>query len=690
MEQTTQIPTQNPPIQAETAPDPAPTYNPPNKLTKKQQAEWVERVVKHYKSSSTYIETYYKSMWTDMRKLYNSERVLVGYNGISDTFVPMSYSTVESLVASTAGDKPMVEYVPTRPDQQTNTEVLNNLFSYYWDLDGWTLKTIAHGRGLFKIGSSVMHAYWDIDHPVIRNIPIDDWFCDPTATFFNYQEAGYMGHRFLSKKSALEGEKIVDPVSGELIDKFMNLKKLGEERGDEDETSKEEEDMHRGSTLDKEARADEVEVICYVTLDEIVYVGNRQEVIYYDTNPFKARQQFLGVENPKGMYNYIFDAYTPEENQLYGRSVLQPILKPQELLNDLTNQNIDAVSWSLDPEMELDPMYSDYLDKMKSATGNIYPFKAGSYVPVQKLPIPSSVFNERTNIKNEIREATAIDELTRGTNYSHRTTATEAKIQMQQSSKRFDLAVSALENGGYYQMAKLVYQLIQHYVTTPTMFRVVGKNGVDWQTFDPNQFKGDYEPRVKLKVTLENEKDMKTRDIKEMFSAMVGNPYVDEAALTKFVIQKGFNLEPDEASTLVKKPEQIAQEQQGAAEGAQAAGKPPKSPEEIALEGIAKAYGNPNTAPDIKADIERMAGLQPSATHDTSMTSHLLEHMDTQHGALESMQTAVTPDSAMPALVQANQPPAAPTPPGAGQPQPNQPPVPAPVGPPVAGAPVNG
>jgi hypothetical protein len=658
----------------------AQTYNPPNKLSKKQQADWVDKVVRDYKSSANYIETYYKSMWTDMRKLYNSERVLVGYNGISDTFVPMAYSTVESLVASTAGDKPLVEYVPTRPDQATNTEVLNNLYSYYWDLDGWTLKTIAHSRGLYKLGSACMQAYWDIDHPVIVNIPIDDWFCDPTTTFFNYQRAGYMGHRFLAKKSALKDEKIVDPVSGELVDKYMNLNKLGE-RGDEDDTSKEEEDMHRGSTLDKEAQADEVEVLCYGTLDEVIYIGNRAEVIYYDTNPFKARQQFLGVDNPRGMYNYIFDAYTPEDNQLYGRSVLQPILKPQELLNDLTNQNIDAVSWSLDPEMELDPMYSDYLDKISSATGNVYPFKPGSYVPVQKLPIPSSVFNERTNIKNEIREATAIDELTRGTNYSHRTTATEAKIQMQQSSKRFDLAVSALENGGYYQMAKLVYQLIQHYVTTPTMFRVVGKNGVDWQTFDPSQFKGDYEPRVKLKVTLENEKDMKTRDIKEMFSAMVGNPFVDEAALTKFVIAKGFNLEPDEASTLVKPPEQIAQDQQGQTAPA---GKAPKSPEEIALEGIAKAYGNPNTAPDIKADVERLAGFTPSATHDTGMTSHLLTNMDSQHAALENLQTAVTPDNVIPAQTAA-----APTPgqPAAATPQPNQAPLPSQGPAPVAGAP---
>lgn len=646
----------------------APNYNPPNKLSKKQQADWVEKVVADYKSSATYIETYFKSMWTDMRKLYNSERVLVGYNGISDTFVPMAYSTVEALVASTAGDKPMIEYVPTRPDQETNTEVLNQLFSYYWDLDGWTLKTIQHSRGLFKLGSAVMYGYWNIDHPCIDTIPIDDWFGDPTMTFFNYQDGAYMGHRFLARKSVMEKEQIIDPVTGELVPKYMNLKKLGD-RNDEDDTSKEAEDIHRGSVLAEEAQEDEVECIVYYTQDDYIIVGNRQEVIYYDTNPFKARQQFLGYKNPKGMYPYMFDAYTPDENQLYGRSVLQPILKPQELLNDLTNQNIDAVTWSLDPEMELDPMYSDYLEKIESAAGNVYPFKPGSYVPVQKLPIPSSVFNERTNIKNEIREATAIDELVKGAMSSQRTTATEAKIQTAQAGKRFDLAVASLENGGYYQMAKLVYQMIQHYVTTPIMFRVIGKDGVDWQKFDPNMFKGDYEPRVKLKVTLDGEKDMKTRDIKEMYGALVGSPYIEQRELERLVLTKGFHLEPDEATQLLKKPEVMAEEAQSAGESKQPSGKPPKTPQEIALEGIAKSYGS-GAPPDVAAELESLAGLQPSATHGDNMTSHLLSNMDTQHTALESMQTTATPESAMPGMIAGNQPPQpSASPQGAPQPQ---------------------
>lgn len=608
-------------------------YNPPNKISKKKQSDWVDKVVTDYKSSSTYVQTYWQSMWGDMRKMYNSERVMVGYNGISDTFVPMSYSIVEALVASTAGDKPNVEYIPTRPDQETNTEVLNHLYSYFWDLDGWTLKEISHARNLFKEGSAVKFAYWDIDHPCIHNIPIDDYFCDPTATFLNYQQAGYMGHRFLARKSALESEQIVDPATGDMIPKYMNLNKLTD-RNDKDDTSKEDEDMHKGSVLDEEAQEDEVEVIAYFTLDEIVWVGNRQEVIYYDTNWIKARQQFLGYKNPTGMYPYIFDAFTPEVNQLYGRSILQPIMKPQELLNDLTNQNVDAVSWSLDPEMELDPMYSDYLDKIESATGNVYPFKPGSYVPVQKLPIPSSVFNERSNIKNEIREATGVDQMMMGA-LSTRVTAAEVKFMSSQATQKFQVVVSTLENGGYYQTAKLIYQLITHYVTEPVMLRVIGKNGVDWQKFDPNQFKGDYEPRVKLKTTLENEKQLKSRDLKEMYTALVGSPFVDQLQLEKFVTSQAWGLEPDEVEVLFKTKDQMAQDAQNAQQD-KPQGKPP-----------AELINYKDAPSDIQAQMEAAAGFRPSVTHETNMQSDLLSKTAGMHSDLHAIHQTLAP-GAMP------------------------------------------
>lgn len=578
---------------------------------KKDTRDLVQIAVDGWSSHWSYTSGSYHSKWEDMQNLYNSERIRVGYNGISDTFVPMSFSTVETMVAATSGEKPLVEYIQTKPEQASNTEVLNGLFSYYWDIDNWTNKLVGHSRAFFKIGTSIMYVYWNIDHPEVKVIPARDFFIDPTATILNYQDAAFMGYRFLANKDALAKEEVIDPETQTLVKKYKNLDKLGEGFDSGDETDKEYKDTHMGSTLDKNAQKNQIEVICYWTKDEVWYVGNREQVIYHSKNYFKERQQFLGWENPEGMYPFIVDSFLPDESLLYGKSVLESIAKPQELLNDLTNQNIDAVSWSLDPVMELDPQYSSYIDKIKNVTGAVYPFKPGSFAAVNKPQIPSNAFNERTNIKNEIRETTAVDEIIKGISTPSRTTATEVKAQVASAGRRFDLIISQMENGGYYQLAKLVFQMVQMYVTTPTMYRVIGKDGVDWQTFDPNQFKGDYEPRIKLKATLDEEKNKKMRDLKELYTSMLGNPLVDQAALTRLIIQQAFNLEPDEVDTLMLEQPKVTDPSMVDDK----AGKPEETPEDIAFKAIAKNYGK-GERPDIEAQIEEIAGLQPSVTHD--------------------------------------------------------------------------
>lgn len=595
------------------------------KTTAKSQnsQDLVAKIVGDYKSSWDYCASSWHQQWKDWYRLYNSERVNVAYNGLSDTFVPMSYSTIETLVSGTSGDKPAVEYIPTKYEQNQETEVLNGLFSYYWDLDNWTNKLVINNRNYFLYGTGVMFVYWNIDHPCLENIALRDFFIDPTVTAINYQNAAYMGHRFLASKTKLKEEVIIDPATGELVPKYKNLDKLtGSELGaDGDQTEKQEQDTMMGSTLTGKAVEDQIEVLCYWTLDKVYYVGNRQEIIYESDNFFKQRQQFLDVQNPTGMYPYILDASAATESQLYGRSALQPMAKPQELLNDLTNQNIDAASWALDPLMELDPQYQSYLDKVKNVTGAVYPFKPGSLQAVVKPIIPSAVFNERTNIKNEIREATAIDQILRGVGASGDTTATEIKAQISSSGKRFDMVIAQMENGGYYRLAKLVFQMIKLYVTAPTMMRVIGKKGVDWKQFDPNMYQGDYEPRVKLKATVEQDRQRTMRNVKEMYTALLGSPMVDQAALTRLVVQRAFDLEPDEVDVLLVPEEKLAQQAQGE-------GKQNTDPKEL--------LNYKDAPPDIKAQMEKAAGYEPSITHQGGMESLAATQMRDQVVGMET------------------------------------------------------
>ena len=592
-------------------------------MAKEPKQDPVEMVVDGWNASWNYTSSSYHNKWQSMTDLYNSKRIKVGYNGISDTFVPMSFSTVETMVSATAGEKPLVQFIQTKPEQATNVEVLNGLFSYYWDVGGWTNIMIQHSKNYFKLGTSVLYEYWDIDHPELKIIPLRDFFCDPAATIFNYQDARYMGYRFLADKETLKKEMVIDPEKGELVTKYKNLDKLGTfDPGDQ--TDKQNKDTQMGSTLEGDANKNQIEVICYWTKEKVIYVANREAVIYESPNYFKERQQFLGWQNPEGMYPFIIDSFLPDESLLYGTSVLDSISKPQELLNDLTNQNIDAVSWALDPVMELDPMYASYMDKIKNVTGAVYPFKPGSLSAINKPIIPSNAFNERSNIKNEIRETTAVDEIIKGISTPSRTTATEVKAQVASAGRRFDLIISQMENGGYYKLAKLTFQLVRMYVTAPTMYRVIGKNGVDWQTFDPELFNGDYEPRVKLKATLDEEKTKKMRDLKELYSAMLGNPLVNQEGLTRLVFEKGFNLEPDEVDPLMVDPQQMQQDigKEGKPE------KPEKTPQQIALEGVAKSYTN--AMPDVKAQLEEMAGLGASAGYEGEMEALAAQQMKDQ------------------------------------------------------------
>jgi len=601
----------------------------------------VQKVIKAFDSSWNYTSSSWHDKWQDNDDLYNNVRVNVGYNGISDTFVPMAFSTVEAMVSATSGEKPVVEYVPTHPAQETNTEVLNGLYSFYWDIGGWTLKAVQSNRILFKLGTTVSFYYWDIDHPVWKIIPLRDFFCDPTATLNEYENAAYMGHRFLASKSAMMDEKIVNPdwkegddPKTQLLPKYKNLEKLEGNYEIGDTTDKQEKDTTMGSTLDENASKDQIEIICYYSKDELIYVANRKVVVYEGKNPFKERQQFLGVQNPTGMFPYTIDSLFSDESQLYGKSIIDPIAKQQEMLNDLTNQNIDAVSWALDPVMELDPQYQDYIDKVKNVTGAVYPFKPGSYQAVQKPIVPGNMFNERTNIKNEIRETTAVDEIAKGINAQGDQTATEIKAQAISSGRRFDLIVTQLESGGYYRQAKLVYQMINMYVTQPTMYRVMGKEGVTWELYDPEMFKGNYEPRVKLKSRVDQEKNTKMRNLKEMYSALLGSPIVKQIPLTRMIMGKAFDLNPEEVSSLVMSEEELAK-----AGANQKPDTKDKSPEIIALEGIAKSYVN--TAPDVKAELEQIAGLQPSATHETAMTTHLTQSMADQQAHMDQMHQSI-------------------------------------------------
>jgi len=553
--------------------------SPPAKTTDKAETtdDVVEMVIKKFNKAWEYTNSSWHSRWEDNYKLYNNERIKYGYQGISDTFVPMTFSTVETLVSALFGSKPKFDFVPPNEQDSDNTDILNGLIDNYWDKDQWSDKIINTGRGYVREGTAVDYFMWDIDHPRLINVPIRDFFIDPNAFELDESSTRYCGRRYLTTLEELESFEVVDldqepdeNGTPAMKKKYKNLDQLKDNSADEpvkgagsspgdQRTDKQEKDMFYGSTL-SEPQKDQVEIIEYWTVDRTVSIANRKYVIEDTENYFKAKARENGDPFPQGILPFADARNYKDASLFYAKGDVDFIADQQEDLNDFSNQEKDAVSFNLNQMKTLDPKYAHLLEEIENLPGAIIPVEAGAFLPVANGQIPAEAFNERLNIKNEIRETTASNEIIKGAGNtgpnSGAETATAINAQVAGSAQRINLKVTQLENGYFHRVAKIVYRMIQLYVTEPQMVRILGKDGARWELFDPEAFKTQYEPRVQLDISVENKKQQLANDAANLLKAFLNDPNVNQQELTKLVLQRGFDLDPDEVDLLMTPPEQ--------------------------------------------------------------------------------------------------------------------------------------
>lgn len=586
------------------------------KATQDEAGKVLEQVKKDFQASWDYTAGSWHDRWMNNYKLYNNQRVKRGYYGISDTFVPMVFSTIETMTSAVFGSKPRFNYLPPAKKQDQKTDILNAVVDYYWEKDQWSLKTINTGRGMFMRGTAVDYFAWDVDHPILINVPIRDFFIDPTAT--SIENARYMGRRYLISKAELEEFQIVD-LDGDadengiypLKPKYTNLDQLDDPStdatanktdkasGNQEKTDKQEKDIFYGSTLTGED-ADQIEVIEYWTNDNVYSVANRKVVIENSENYFKAKARQNGDKYPEGFMPFACARDYVDESLFYAKGEVDFIADQQEDLNDGTNQRKDAVSYTVNQMYTLDPKYGDQIDTVENLPGAVYPFEANALVPVPRGTIPPDSFNETQNIKNEIRETTAANEIVKGAPaQGSGTTATEINAQISGAGQRLNLKVTQIENEYFHRMARIIFMMIRLYVSEPMMVRIVGKDGAKWEKFDPKEYsEGDYEPRVQLQITIENQKQQFAANAKEMYAAFLNDPDVNQQELKKLVLSKGFQLDPDEVEQLMA---------QQPAPAAAMPGMPPMPPQGLGAPMMPGApAGPPQMMPQGMPDLSQM------------------------------------------------------------------------------------
>lgn len=547
---------------------------------KKQSGEKDAELTKwlsKFERSWNYAKQNYHQKWENNWKLYHNIRVKRSHDGVVKTFVPMVNSAVNTIVAELFNSNPLVNYRPNHPDQEADTKVLNEIYSDFALRDNWVQKNKINGRQGLITGNFCAFYEWVEErnggyvHKI--NIPIRDMIIDPSST--SYEDWRYVGRRFFADKKSLEEETIYDFKTDSYKKRYKNLDEVVSGGKDEDD-DKSKKDQAIGS-IDNDK--DRVELIEIWTKEHVVVIANRTTIIEERENPHysiaksqlaqrKVEAKIRGEsvdEHDKidGLLPFAHGRIYADISLPYGDSDVDIIADQQELLNELTELNIEALLYTLYPEKTLDPKFSEWIDDMDPAPGKIYPLPNGAMVWNNPPSIPTGITQERLNIKDEIRESSAISRISKGASATDGTTATEIRNMLGQMDSRIQEKAQTLANEFFFQEAKIVLKLIQLYAPEQMWVRTLQDANVSFTEVNPRAFLGEYTPMITLGVQRKLQESEERDSYTQAYQILIQDPTNNLPALKRIMFRKMFpELTQEEIEQIIEPPEQPEQVQQ--------------------------------------------------------------------------------------------------------------------------------
>lgn len=541
--------------------------------------------------------------WERDTKLYNNERVEKHYEGVADTFVPMTYSTLEAISSALLTADYNTEFMPqdiykylkdrlmpgytgqvandegemveeseeqylVRAIQNTvqgeaiddeSLEVLNAFYDYVWEKYDYEERVGEMIDSGLQIGNGGMWFVLENNLPKPIEVPFPDYVFDPKAT--NDDNGKFGGRRYLASKKDLKDETIIDPTTGK-VKKRYNLTGL-KKRDDNDKTAKElMEEMLLGSTLEiKDDKGelkedlDQCEVIELMTDERMYTIVNRSCVAEDVENPIVAQAKLRGIEDTSCLIKIpgVTWKNNGKSSLFIGRSETSTFWKEQERLNDATNQKSDAVTRALLQNYRADPALKSQKNSF-SVPGAVIWGGQNQYEAIPPAMVPAAAFNEEASIKSNIRETSATDQIVKGVGSTQDVTATEAKLQVAQSGQRIEKKIKKLENGPMKRVARIVLQYFRLFITDPFMVPQKADGGFKPLIYDPTKYNYDFEPKVTLTVSAQNQRKQDQKDAAENFKIVIQDPTNNLQEAKKTLYPKMLDLDKDEISRIITNP----------------------------------------------------------------------------------------------------------------------------------------
>lgn len=524
----------------------------------------MSRYLEMFNNAWKYAEQNYHARWQNNWELYHNKRVSRSHDGVVHTFVPLVRSSVDTIVASLFNSNPAINYIPNHPDQEADTKVLNELYADFARKDRWVQKNKVGGRQGIITGNFCTYYEWVSDksggyvHKI--NVPVRDMIIDPTS--HGFEDWKYVGRRIFASLKSLKKETIYDAQKDEYVPRYQNLEQVvggGGETGDY-ESDKSKKDQSLGSVAP--SNKDEVELIEIWTNKEVVVIANRKTIIEARENPYYTLEKSayeqrkldhelklalgedLGEFDEKideeraGLLPFAHGRMYEDISLPYGDSDVDIISEQQELLNDLTEMALEAGLYALYPERTIDPAYTSLIDDLEPGPGKVFPVPDGAMRWNNPAPLPSGIFNERANIKDEIREAVSVSQISKGVAATDDITATEIKATLGRGDIRIQEKAQTLANDFFVQEARIVLRLVQLYAPEEMYVRTVQDARVSFEEVDPTKFLGEYTPMVTLDVQKRYEENEEKEANLQAYQILIQDPTNNLAAVKKHLLPK--------------------------------------------------------------------------------------------------------------------------------------------------------
>lgn len=486
-----------------------------------------EDALKLYDDAKKYTSTGHRKHWDQYFKVYRGERVIRNYEGISDPVIRESHTIIETLVSNIASGVPKFHFVQTNEEQSSDTEIINEMLDYYMICNQMGLKNQEWVRDMLLYGTGVLGVEWENGKPKISNIPLRDFFVDPTSTGMvnTTNPARYAGYEYLADKELMAREEIYDAEEDKWVKRYdltdLDKPAEGKDGGDNGSMDKAFKDMFMGSTLGDEATKSQIHVIKLhdLTTGRIYEIGNKKKFIY-DKPTWCQRKEItkevidIGPEGqpiPTTQKLDKIDPFLPyavlrdyiDTSQFFAEGEMALLLNDAELLNDYEAMQIDNNAYQNTPMYWVDPQFADLIPEIETIPGAVYPIPRNAMGSIERPQLSGDIDNKEDRILARMRRATAADEAIQGVaQSSSRTTATEVSTQLAQAQTRFSTKISNLESEGYSQLANIIFKCVQIFVTKKTAVRIVGKNGTFFKDYDPFEYNGEWEAHAQLDTTI--------------------------------------------------------------------------------------------------------------------------------------------------------------------------------------------